>query len=193
MEKVGIYLGWAASLAAVISLGVSGWQIERNLYDTKTQQWEEVVVYSIVVDSGSSGIGLDDIQNKYEIAARNLPVELPREAHQTDTIKRTLISLQAQNTVVLLINKRYMAVSSVPQAPPLPYEEVKEITDKVLDIVNNAPHQFTEEQLKAQVMQQIPKITRSDLDYIFNNMVFMTRILAFDGAGKAVLTNRFKE
>lgn len=59
-----------------------------------------------------------------------------------------------------------------------------------IDIVGRQPHLLTEEQLKAQMLQEFPKFSKGQVDALFNSIsLIQNRIIGFDSEGKAVLTN----
>lgn len=142
-------LGILASIAAVVAVVLTGWQLHHDLKQKSVEQWEDVAVYSVCVQAGYKGATLDEIRAQYQNAAQDLPSDLPREALQTDSIKRAVISLISANAVVLRPDGTYAAVRG-PVVPELEFEHHK--TDKIatfiVAIVRQSPHTFTEDQLR---------------------------------------------
>jgi hypothetical protein len=182
-------LGILASAAAVLGLLVTGWQIRHELKEKQLQQWEEVVVYSICVEGGIKGVTLKEIQGDYDTAAKNLPVALPREAQQTDTVKRTLISLEEKNAIVYLPNGTYAPLITQPTPSYSPKMSLYEKVDaRVVRLVRQEPHKYTEDQLRSLVGQEFPEMTGDDMESAFGGLVLGTdSVIAFDSAGKAIL------
>jgi hypothetical protein len=189
MTKLAQILGICASAAAVIGLLVTGWQVRHELQDKRLQEWEEVVVYSICVNAGPKGVTLKDIQLDYATAAKDLPVELPREAQQTDTVKRTLISLQNKQSVVYLPSGAY-APSFVRPVPPAQskYQLYDKVVARLVQLVRREPHKYTEDQLRSLVSQEFPEMNGEDLETVFGNITLgADPLIFFDSAGKAIL------
>jgi len=191
MQKAAGIIGVLASLAAVIAVVLTGWQLHHDLQAQQIQQWEDVAVYSICLDAGNHGASLNDIESKYLEAARNLPVALPREAQQTNAIKRTLLSLINGNAVWMLPDGSYAPTMAqgVPDIGVLAAKSQK-IIDRLVALVGSHPGSFSEAQLESQMLQEFPSFSKGQLDALFNQISLgEPRILAYDSKGKAILTS----
>jgi hypothetical protein len=191
MVRLAKILGLLASAAAVIGLLLTCWQVNHDLTEKRLQGWEEVVVYSICMKAGYKGATLDQIKQGYSDAAKDLPVELPREAQQTDSVKRTLISLQSKQAIVYLPGDSYAPAISqpVPEGAMIEALGIK-VRSFVIPLVRQQPHTYTEEQLRSKVMQAFPEITSGQLEDFFGSLTLNpNHPIGFDDDHKAVLNN----
>lgn len=188
MQRIVSAIATLASLAAVIGLCVSLWQSHHDFQTQQIQNWQEVAVYSICLDSGAQGASLDSINQKYQDAAKNLPTAVPREQLNTDVIKRILISLMNKQVIGVRPDNTYAAAYIQFVPPGLPNKAAYDkLAKHLIQLLTGKPHSLNLNQLAEEGAKEFPDLTSQDISLVIDGLRFGNRILEVDGAGKAYL------
>jgi hypothetical protein len=154
MEKVQKWanlIGVISAVIALASLAVTVGNMRSDAVKARTNEWQEVAVFSIISEAKLEGISFADIQSQYKTKAADLPDELPRTEIQTQALKRVLLSLLAKRAISVRSDNRYgVALEPTPYQAHGEYEKdlrINEIGDEVFKIVSEQPGRYTKEEL----------------------------------------------
>ncbi len=106
-ERVAKLAGIVSTAAAVVSLAISANSIRADLRSSAIKEWQEVTVFSIVVDAGTTGIALQQIQQKFQLAAPDFADVLPTKEISTQALKRTVLSLLSKRAIAVRTDGMY--------------------------------------------------------------------------------------
>ena len=90
-----------SAIAALMSVAIATWQIKSDLKKVQIRDWQNTVVFSILRQAPLDGLTFEEIQSRYEQAARDYKEELPRETIQTPALTNAILGLLAQHAITV--------------------------------------------------------------------------------------------
>ena len=154
MEKIQKWatLGGVISAAvALLTLAINVAAVRRDFQKAQINEWQEVTVYSTILDAKLEGLTFDDIQRNYTIKAKDLPEELPRPEIQTQALKRILLTLIAKRAISMRSDGKYVfAIDPVaPGEVPLVDAAIRmeAVGGAIIDLVSKQPGRYTPQEI----------------------------------------------
>jgi hypothetical protein len=147
LERYAKFAGLVSTTVAVISLAISANSIRSDLRASTIREWQEVTIYSIVSQAGSTGISVDDIRGRFQAAAIDFGEELSNKEISTQSLRRTLLSLTAKRAVGMRADGAYVVTmdGGIPGMPEQMQVAVRmqEVGNALITLAAEAPGKYT--------------------------------------------------
>jgi hypothetical protein len=182
LERYARIAGIVSTAVAVISLAVTANSIRGDLRASAIREWQEVTVYSIVAQSGSTGVSMDEVRGRFQAAAIDFGDEVPNKEISTQSLRRTLLSLTAKRAVAMRADGAYVVMmdGGVPGMSEQLQTAVRMqgVGNALITLIAAAPGKYTLPEAKNLLIPRF-KFTDEEFTVLTTNMTNMN-LLRYD-------------
>jgi hypothetical protein len=168
-----------SAVVGLIALLVSLFSLWRQASTEQIRNWQEVVVFSIIMESGVNGLKFEEIRSRYrEEALAIKDLDLPREEIQESSLNRVLLNLMSKRIIAYTRSGKYK-IAFMPEPDELrgtPEEmalhaRIEKAADDAIATVKVENCRYTPDQLGQILQRENPELTLREANGLLTQMI----------------------